>query len=250
MRIAERGGTIKIIYIGYHSQTHMKTVIITGANGNLGTAVTTHFLEKGYQVIAAVSEEAKETFLIHQHLEVQVADLSDEIQADNFVTTIIGRYGQVHAALLLVGGFAAGNIDSTSGEDISKQLTLNFNTAYFVARPVLRHMKQHKEGKIIFIGARPALVASYGKDLVAYSLSKSLLFKLAEFINEEAKETGITATVIAPGTLDTPSNRKSMPEVNPADWVKPEDLAGILEFIVSEKGDTLRETVLKVYNNS
>ena len=92
--------------------------------------------------------------------------------------------------------------------------------------------------------------AAQGKGLVAYGLSKSLLFKLAEFLNEDAKGKNVTATVIVPSTLDTPLNRKSMPEVDPEIWVKPSALAEILEFVVNDKGSVLRETVLKVYNNA
>ncbi|MBD0352123.1 MAG: SDR family oxidoreductase, partial [Flavisolibacter sp.] len=65
-----------------------------------------------------------------------------------------------------------------------------------------------------------------------------------------AKGRNVTVTVVAPSTLDTPLNRESMPDANPDNWVKPEALAEILEFIVSEKGMPLRETVLKVYNNA
>jgi NAD(P)-dependent dehydrogenase (short-subunit alcohol dehydrogenase family) len=111
-------------------------------------------------------------------------------------------------------------------------------------------MLQNNNGRIIFIGARPALNATQGKGLIAYGLSKSLLFKLAEFLNEDAKGKNVTATVVAPSTLDTPLNRKSMPDVNPDIWVKPSALAEILEFIVSDKSAPLRETVLKVYNNA
>jgi NAD(P)-dependent dehydrogenase (short-subunit alcohol dehydrogenase family) len=89
-----------------------------------------------------------------------------------------------------------------------------------------------------------------GKNLIAYGLSKSLLFKLAEYLNEEAKGKNVTATVVVPSTLDTPLNRKNMPEANPGNWVKPDALADVLEFIVSDKSSPLRETVLKVYDNS
>ena len=41
-----------------------------------------------------------------------------------------------------------------------------------------------------------------------------------------------------------------MPEANPGNWVKAEDLAEILEFVCSDKATALRETVLKVYNNA
>lgn len=229
----------------------MKTVIITGANGNLGTAVTTLFLEQAYKVIATVvTEEGKNGLPVHQNLEVVVVNLTNEDETALFVQNVITRYKKIDAALLLVGGFAMGNLKSTSSGDIKKQIALNFDTAYHVARPLYEHMLQNNNGRIVFIGARPALQAADGKALIAYSLSKSLLFKLAEYLNEEGKGKNVTATVVVPSTLDTALNRKSMPEANPDNWVKPEALADVLAFVVSEKAAPLRETVLKVYNNA
>jgi len=86
--------------------------------------------------------------------------------------------------------------------------------------------------------------------LIAYSLSKSLLFKLAELLNEEAKGINVSISVVVPSTLDTPLNRKSMPDVNPENWVKPSEIAETLEFLVSDKSGSLREAILKMYNNS
>jgi NAD(P)-dependent dehydrogenase (short-subunit alcohol dehydrogenase family) len=150
----------------------------------------------------------------------------------------------------LVGGFAQGNIHTTSGADVQKQIALNFETAYFVAKPLLQHFQDKGSGRLVFIGARPALNPTQGKDLLAYALSKSLLFKLAEFINEDNKGKNITATVVVPSTIDTPLNRKYSSGINFEDWVKPEQLAETIEFVVSDKGSALRETVLKMYNNS
>ena len=229
----------------------MKTVIITGANGNLGSAVTKEFLDKGYQVVATVIAEAmKADFTAADRLEVRVVNLTDEGETHTFIQSVIGKYKKIDAALMLVGGFAMGNIATTSGVDIDKQLSLNFKTAYHVTKPLFRHMMENENGRLIYIGARPAIEPSQGKDLLAYGLSKSLLFKLAEYLNEEAKGKNVSATVVAPSTLDTPLNRKSMPDTNPSTWVKPSALAEILEFVVSEKGGPLRETILKVYNNA
>lgn len=229
----------------------MKTVIITGANGNLGSAVTKEFLNKGYKVVATVINDAmKNDFAPHDNLEVQVVNLTSEEETNAFVRSVIEKYKTVDAALLLVGGFAMGDIAATKLDDIKKQIELNFETAYNVTRPLYAHMMENNSGRIVFIGARPALNAAQGKGLVAYGLSKSLLFKLADFLNEDAKGKNVTATVVVPSTLDTPLNRKSMPEVNPDNWVKPSALAEILEFVVNDKSSTLRETVLKVYNNA
>jgi NAD(P)-dependent dehydrogenase (short-subunit alcohol dehydrogenase family) len=229
----------------------MKKVIITGAGGNLGAAVTKEFLDKNYQVIATVGNEAMRSEIPeNERLDIQLVNLANEEESGHFIQNCIEKYKTIDAALLLVGGFAMGDLASTSGADLHKQISLNFETAYYVTRPLFAHMMEKKQGRIIFIGARPAILASQGHDMLAYSLSKSLLFTLAEFLNEEAKGTNVTVSVIVPSTLDTPVNRKSMPDTNPQNLVKPSDIAAILEFVVSDKGGPLRETVLKVYNNA
>jgi NAD(P)-dependent dehydrogenase (short-subunit alcohol dehydrogenase family) len=229
----------------------MKTVIITGANGNMGTAVTREFLDKNYRVIATVPEEKlKSEFQPHPNLDVSVVNLMNETETAGFVEAAIQKYKSIDAALLLVGGFAMGNLATTSGDDLHKQIALNFETAYYVTRPLFDHMMANKKGRIVFIGARPALNPAQGKELVAYALSKSLLFKLADILNEAARGINLTVSVIVPSTLDTPLNRKSMPDTNPDIWVKPAEIAETLEFLVSDKSAALRETVLKIYNNA
>src|SRR5437867_13133320 len=107
----------------------MKTIIITGANGNLGSAVTNEFLDKGYKVIATVVTEAmKNDFAANENLEVHVVNLTNEEETNSFVQTTIDKYKKIDAALLLVGGFAAGDVAATKSEDIKKQLSLNFDT--------------------------------------------------------------------------------------------------------------------------
>jgi NAD(P)-dependent dehydrogenase (short-subunit alcohol dehydrogenase family) len=229
----------------------MKTVVITGASGNLGSAVTKIFLERGYRVIITVTNDSKNREIARdEKLEVHVVDLMNEEESGAFVQKVLSTHGRVDAVLLLVGGFKMGSVAKTSTGDIHAQIALNFNTAYNVARPLFGHMMEKGSGRIVFVGSRPALEASAGKNMIAYGLSKSLLFKLADYMNAEAKGKNVVATVVAPSTIDTEINRKAMPNANPDDWVRPEALAGILEFLVSEGGTPLRETVLKVYNNA
>lgn len=229
----------------------MKNIIITGADGNLGTVVTNHFLQQGFRVIATVlHEQAKKSFSTHKNLRVELVDLRNEAAVASFVSSSIQESGKIDAAFMLAGGFAMGNIASTNTEAFHQQLSLNFETAYHVARPLLSHLLENNFGRLVFVGSRPALVASAGKEMIAYGLSKSLLFKLAEYINAESKGKNVTATVLVPSTIDTETNRKSMPDANFDSWVKPEKIAGILAFLLSETALPLRETILKVYNDA
>lgn len=229
----------------------MKTVIITGANGNLGVATVKKFLDESYHVIAIDGKDDHLSFAkANNNFEFHTIDLTNEATTENFINAVIAKQGKVDAALMLVGGFAMGNITETAGAAIQKQFSLNFETAYFIARPLLQQMQENGYGRLVFIGARPAINPAQGKGLVAYALTKSLLFKFAEFINEENKGTNVVASVVVPSTIDTVINRESMPDADPANWVKPGQIADVLEFICSEKGSVLREPVYKVYNNA
>ena len=229
----------------------MKTVIITGASGNLGVTVTNKFLETGYRVIATVINDNDATLLpVHNNLVIKVVNLMDAEESRLFVQESIQDFNQLHAVILLAGGFAMGNIADTTPADIKKMIALNFDTAFNLAQLAWNHMKDHGYGRIVFIGARPALDASAGKATMAYALSKSLLFKLSEQLNKDAMGHNIVSTVVVPSVIDTPLNRKNMPEENFENWVKPGQLADIIEFICSEKADAIREPIVKVYNNS
>jgi NAD(P)-dependent dehydrogenase (short-subunit alcohol dehydrogenase family) len=228
----------------------MKTIIVTGANGNLGIATVKKLLDEGYAVIGVDSASTHLEFaLSNTGFTFHTVNLLNEEEAAGFIDTIIKQHGKIDGALLLVGGFAMGSIETTTGADIRKMYALNFETVYFVARPLFLHMQQNKYGRLVFVGSRPALQAEQGKGSLAYSLTKALLFKLADLINAAAKGTNVTASVLVPSTIDTAINRKDMPNANPADWVKPEQLADVLEFICSDKGSPIREAVYKVYNN-
>lgn len=228
-----------------------KTAIITGASGNLGFAVVEKLVKCGFKIEAVVGSNSKLGFNDYPDLNTYEVDLSDETFSQSFIDKAIAKNGQIDLAICLVGGFSAGTITETNAEKVKKMIQLNFDTAFNIARPVFAQMeKQKKGGQIIFIGSKPALNAMEGKDTLAYSLAKSMIFKLSELINAEGKNKNITSSVIVPSTIDTPVNRANNPNANFADWVTPEQIAQVISFVASEAGKTLRESVLKVYQNS
>ena len=228
-----------------------KTVIITGASGNLGKAAVEKFIAEGYSVVATVSPGKTLGFETAGDVVTYEADLTNEMNVTEVIRQIIAERKTIHAAVLLVGGFATGGIDQTDGASLKKMYTLNFETSYFVARPTFLQMKQQSYGgRIILVGARPALNPAEGKDLLAYSLSKSLLFRLAELLNIEGSSMNIVTSVVVPGIIDTPLNRKSTPDADFSQWVTPEAIADTLVFISSDVASPLRDPVFKVYGRS
>lgn len=229
----------------------MKTAIVTGASGNLGQAVVKKFLAERYCVISTIMPNDPVVIGIRgKDFETAVVDLMDEKAAGQFVEFAAVKHGTIDAAILTVGGFAMGKISETKTADIEKQYKLNFETAYNIARPVFVQMMQQGSGRIFLIGSRPGADMKISKGTVAYGLAKSLIFRLVELMNEEAKATNVVTSVVVPSTIDTPQNRAAMPDADFNRWVTPETIADIIYFYCSNEAAALREPVIKIYGKS
>ena len=229
----------------------MKNAIVTGASGNLGQAVVKRFLAEGYHVTGTVVPNDPVVMEIkNPNFETAVADLMNEEAAQKFVDSVISKHGSIDAVILTVGGFAMGKVAETKTTDINKQFKLNFETAYNVARPVFVQMMKQSNGRIFMIGSRPGSDMKSSKGMVAYGLAKSLIFRLAELMNDEAKGHNVVTSVVVPSTIDTPQNRASMPDADFSKWVKPEAIADVIYFHCTNEAAILREPVIKVYGNS
>ena len=229
----------------------MKTIIVTGASGNLGQAVIKKFSAENYFVVGTVIPN--DTLVIDiqgKNFETAVVDLTNEDAARQFADLVVEKHGNIDAAVLTVGGFAMGKIADTKTSDIAKQYKLNFETAYNLARPVFLQMLKQGSGRIFLIGSKPGLDMRNSKGMIAYGLSKSLIFRLAELMNDEAKGTNVVTSVLVPSTIDTPQNRKSMPDADFSKWVTAEAIADVIYFHCCGEAAILREPVIKVYGNS
>jgi len=229
----------------------MKTAIVTGASGNLGKAVVKKFMDEGYFVIGTViPHDAMQFDLPADQFEKAVVDLLNADDALRFIESVISKHKTIDAAILTVGGFAMGKIADTTSSDILQQYRLNFETAYNMAQPVFKQMLSQNNGRIFMIGSRPGLDTRNGKGMVAYSLAKSLIFRLAEMMNDEAKGRNVVTSVIVPSTIDTPQNREAMPDAKFDNWVKPEAIAEVIYRHCTDEFSIVREPVIKVYGNA
>lgn len=228
-----------------------KIAVVTGSAGNLGQDVVKKFIAEGYKVIGTVTSiDSTPADFPADRFEKVVVDLMNEEDAAAFISSVIEKYKSIDAAVLTVGGFAMGKITDTKASDIYKQYKLNFETAYHVAHPVFVQMLKQNNGRIFLVGSRPGMDAKNGKGMVAYGLAKSLLFRLAELMNEEAKGHNVVTSVIVPSTIDTPQNRKAMPDADFNNWVRAEEIADTIYYYCTDAAKSLREPVIKVYANS
>lgn len=225
-------------------------VLISGATGNLGKDVVKKLTDLGYGLHINVRENKSFAYADLKNVKSYIADLTDPDQSDDFVTKAISTAGNVRAGIFLAGGFAVGKLAETNDGDIEKMIAMNFFTAFHLVKPLMAHFENQGGGQFIFIGARPTLVAEQGTGSFAYTLSKSLLFQMADMINAEGKSKNISASVIVPSIIDTPDNRAAMPAADFSKWIPGTDIAEAIAFILSDTGKKMRQTVIKLYNNA
>jgi NAD(P)-dependent dehydrogenase (short-subunit alcohol dehydrogenase family) len=222
--------------------------VITGAAGNLGRAAVQKFSGIGYRISAMISPADDPSFVTSPEIRIYQADLFDGEATEKIIQRIIKDSGEVRLGIMIVGGFATGSILDTDTDMIRQMFDLNFISAWHVTRPLFSHMVGHGHGGLmVFIGARPALDPAQGRHMLAYALSKSLLIRLAEIINEEGKKQAIQAAVVIPGIIDTPRNRNDMPDADFSKWITAEEIAANIAHLVTPEGKKLREVILKVY---
>ena len=225
-------------------------VLISGASGNLGKDVVKKLTDLDFGLHMNIRNPRSGAYLEQANVFTYKADLSDPSESEQFVTNAISKAGSIQAGVLLAGGFAMGEIADTTSAEIDKMVTLNFMTAFNLVKPLIAHFEANGGGQFVFIGARPALEAEQGFGSFAYTLSKSLIFQMADMINSAHKDKNITASVIVPSIIDTPDNRAAMPNEDFNKWVSGSDIAEAIAFILSDTGRRLRQTVLKVYNEA
>lgn len=229
----------------------MNVAIVTGASGNMGQAVVKKFIDEGYFVIGTIIPNDPVVIdFPADKFEKVIVDLMAEDDSQKFIDSVLSQHGSVDVAVLTVGGFAMGKIADTKIADINHQYKLNFETAYNTARPIFVQMLKQNSGRIFIIGSRPGLNSIHSKGMVAYGLAKSLIFRLAELMNDEAKGKNVVTSVVVPSTIDTPGNRESMPHAKFEDWVKPEEIADAIYWHCTKEAAVLREPLIKVYGNA
>ncbi len=232
-----------------------RTVVVTGGTGALGTAVVRRLLREGAQVaVPEFSDSEPEGWLDEGAGKVLVRtgiDLSNAGATETFFSEASawggGLWGSVHVA----GGFAMGAIDEGDPGVIAKMLSMNTQSTYLCCREAVRAMKKTgKGGRIVNVAARPALEQEQGGGMVAYAASKAAVAAMSVGLGKEVAGEGILVNAVAPSIIDTPANRKGMPDADHEKWPKVEELAEVMCFLVSPENRVVRSGVVPVYGGS
>jgi len=228
-----------------------RQVVVTGGTGALGGAVVAALIEAGAVChIPYIDAGELERFSLRTHARVALAvkvDLSDESAVRKFYEGLPPLWASIH----LAGGFGMSAVAKTTKADLTKQLEMNFVTAFLCCAAAVRSMERTGAGgRIVNVATRPALEWRTGAGMAAYTASKAAVAALTVALAEEAVKHGILVNAIAPSTMDTPANRKAMPDADPAGWAKVEDVTATILFLASPENRVTRGAVVPVYGRS
>ncbi|HEY4640762.1 MAG TPA: SDR family NAD(P)-dependent oxidoreductase [Thermoanaerobaculia bacterium] len=197
----------------------MKTLIITGGTGGLGTTVVAR-LERDYRCVLLRHEQT---------------DLHDAASVRAALAQIDEPYGLVH----LAGGYAGGSVSETSDDTWQQMIGLNLTASFNVIRETLARMRRDRPGRIVAISSEATRTKLAGS--AAYTISKTGLNTLIELTAAELASTSITANALLPGSLDTPAMRKFMPD---AKLVPLDRVAESIAFLLSDAASSINGALI------
>lgn len=228
-----------------------KHVLITGGTGGLGMGVTPTVLAQGVSAVTIPFRTPKDMerlkAILRPEEEAKVQFLETNLLDDSAVEQLVNSMERVDVLIHLVGGFSMGATHEYSFDQWKRDIDLNLNAAFLVCKYSLKRMLEDDYGRIVTLGSRGAVQPS--GQLAAYSAAKAGLVALTQAIADETKGTQITANVVLPSVIDTPSNRASMGEAEVDKWIKPESLAQVICFLASTAAQDLRGAVVPVYGS-
>ena len=232
-----------------------QVVMITGASGNLGSAVARTYRDNGAKL--AIIDRHKDVL---QKLFPDLvgdedcfmsgcADVTNPDEVSSVVQASMDYFGRIDVLVNTVGGYRAGSpIYETDLQTWNFMINLNAGSVFITTQCVLPHMIRQGSGKIVHLAARPGLQGR--ANMSAYSASKSAVIRLTESASAEVKEKGINVNCVLPGTIDTPQNRVAMPDADFSHWVQLESLANVILFLTSEAARDIHGAALPVYGLS
>jgi NAD(P)-dependent dehydrogenase (short-subunit alcohol dehydrogenase family) len=224
-----------------------KVVLVTGADGGLGRFVTQAFLDAGASVVGT-SRKIRQSDFDNPNFCAIPGEISSSEGASQLLSQLSARFGRLDVLAHTVGGFAGGQSVADTDEITFRQMfDLNVNATFFLLRSALPIMRKTTRGRIIAIGSRAALEP--GANVGAYSASKAAMVSLIRTVAVENKDAGITANVILPGTMDTPVNRKAMPDADFSKWVSPASVASLMVWLAGDAGKDMNGAVIPVYGD-
>jgi NAD(P)-dependent dehydrogenase (short-subunit alcohol dehydrogenase family) len=214
----------------------LRGVIVTGGTGALGSAVVLRLLARGARVAVPYRKEEEWRALREKagagaSLFGVAADLADVARAKAFVDEAAASLDALDGVALVAGAWRGGKrFDEAPADEWPGMLATNLGTVAHVCRAALPHLRK-EGGSVVAVGSRAAETGGAG--MAAYAVSKVAVHALVRVLALENRDAGVRVNAVLPGTIDTPDNRRAMPDADPAKWTSPAAIAEVVVFLLS-----------------
>jgi NAD(P)-dependent dehydrogenase (short-subunit alcohol dehydrogenase family) len=210
-----------------------KIVLVTGASGAIASQICTTFAGLGAIVVRLDRHAQADTDV--------VVDLGNPSQTQAAVQQIVAQHGRLDAVIHTVGGFAMQAVGEYSQELLPKMLEVNLYSTVHLAMAVLPAL----ESSGGFFGAIAAgqVARGGGAKVAAYTASKGAM---ALYLKSLALEvSAVRFGILYPmGTVDTPANRRDMPNADFSNWIDRSEIAEGFVYMASRKRVQVQELQL------
>jgi len=220
--------------------TQPALAIVTGAYGNLGRAVVARLRADGLRVA-----ELDRPHLVLDGKQIAEVDLADGADVRRAFAALLPAGTKLTAVVHTVGTYrAGGSLVDVADTEFLDLFQINVMTTLHVVQAALSIMLPQRSGRIAVVASLDALSGVAGQ--AAYGASKAAQLRMIESAAADIRGTGVTLNAVLPNTMDTPQNRAAMPNADPASWVKLEEVANVLGFLVSDAASAIHGQALRV----
>ena len=193
----------------------MKTIVVTGGTGGLGTTV-----------VSRLSREYRCVVLYRGTPPAGVTGVQADLLDEASVRAAFEQTGGIYALVHLAGGFAPGDVASTALDTWTQMLSLNATAAFLAIREALPRLT--RPGRIVAVSSISSV--DRAKGVAAYTVSKAALNALVETTALETRGSGITVNAILPESMATPAMLASM---DASELVPLDRVAETIAFLLS-----------------
>ncbi len=221
-----------------------KCIVVTGGSGALGTALGLALAQAGARVALVDKAPAPTTDHAGAMLHLGEVDLCDAPATRRAFHAAQAHFGRLDALVNVAGGFQWELVATGGGATWSHLFDMNLRTALNASQAILPALLGQGAGRIVNIGALAGMRADLG--MGAYAASKAAVARLTEAMAEECRGRGVTVNAVLPGVIDTPANRRAMPDADRAGWLAPEALARVVMFLLSDAAAAINGALVPV----
>ena len=231
-----------------------EVVVITGATGFLGSAVSKAFVDAGATVVGVYVVDDELPFFRKtlsgdaKGVVLEKADVTKEGEMDRVASKVVRRFRRIDALVNTVGGYMAGTVEDTTADAFDRAFTLNLRSAFLACKAVIPTMRNQKRGKIVNVSTRTALRGE--AEAFLYAASKSGVNRLTEALAEELMDVNVQVNCVMPSVMDTPANRGWMSKAQIAKAVKTEEVARVIRWLCSKEADPISGAAIPIYGRS